>query len=356
MNAPDKLAVGRRAFIGGSDAAAIIQRSAWATPLDVYFEKRGETPLNTEGRNRELQDLLESGKEFEPIIVKRVERLYGIKIVKRSTPENPNRYVDPERAFLSAEVDFEWEVQQADIDRWDLPQDLLGTVQNGEAKSHFWFVMRGARAKYGEEGTEEIPIEYAAQAAHGQMVTGRRLTMVAVMEGKSQPLIYWYRRDEETIAGLRKMEVDFWNNNVLAGVPPEPLNYEDVENLFPRDRALGIEANEETFKLVCEMDVAKAQKAAAESRIEELKYEIGKFMIGADSFEYDSKKHGYRPTPNAKPGKHELVYGGTPLLTIGLQSQTRIDSDAVREKHPAVAIECGKNVRFFRFDKPRKPK
>ena len=38
----------RRSGIGGSDAAAILGVSPWRTALDVYSDKRGISPLNTE--------------------------------------------------------------------------------------------------------------------------------------------------------------------------------------------------------------------------------------------------------------------------------------------------------------------
>lgn len=94
---------------------------------------------------------------------------------------------------------------------------------------------------------------------------------------------------------------------------------------------------------------------SAEARVEDLKFEIGKFMLGEASIQWE-KVHGQmklRPTDAAPTGKHELIDGGWPVLSVGLQQQTRIDNDALRSKHPEIAIECSKQIKFFRFDQPR---
>src|SRR5262245_52267702 len=228
MNAPDQI-LDRATFLGGSDAAAIFGVSAWKTALAVYLQKRGEEVSDEADADPARKDALETGKEMEPVIINRLIRLYGVKVTKRSTPERPNRYRDQQYPFLAAEVDFEWEVTPGIAARFNLPKQLIGTIQNGEAKKVHQF----AGGTFGEAETDEVPIQYAAQALHGQGVTGKQLTLFAVQIGDSL-LVYSVYRDERLIAEMRKRMVAFWNDNVLAGVPPPPANLPDVYKLFER--------------------------------------------------------------------------------------------------------------------------
>ena len=337
----------RLGFLGGSDAAAILGVSPFDTPLDLYLLKLGR---KVKSFTPQQLRALKRGKREEPRIVDDLVEDYGIEVVKRSTEQEPNRYSDAEHPFLAAEIDFEWRVRREDVARFDLPEELIGTVQNGEVKTVHPF----ASAKFGAAESDEVPIEYAAQAMHGLMVTGRDLCMFAVRDGFDLTL-YWIPRDDETIAGMRAREVAFWHENVLAGVPPDPHTLEDVQQLFQTAPASRTEATEEIAGLLRELDLVKQQRAAADDREVEIKYEIGRFMLGEQAL---ALKNGGKIEPTAElvAGKHLLTRSGTTLLTVALQTQTRIDSDAIREKHPEIAAACTKSVSFIRFDKPRKAK
>jgi predicted phage-related endonuclease len=354
MNAPEKLPVDRRTFLGGSDAAAIVGVSPWKTALEVYLQKRGERDDDDRENDPALQELFEMGKEEEPVIINRLIRRYGVKVTKRSTPEAPNRYVDPEHPFLAAEVDFEWEVTPEIAAAFELPAELIGTIQNGEAKRVHFF----QSAQFGDAETEDVPIQYAAQAAHGLSITNRQLCMFAVKCGDDLT-VYWIKRDEEIIQPLRQKMVGFWHNHVLAGVPPAPVNLPDVLKLFKRVEApIVVEADESLYALYCELEKAKDAQKAAEGRIEDLKFDLGKAMLGADAIAREQKKNGTfhppKPTAAATEQRHTLKYQGAPVMTIVLEKQNRLDTDAVRKKHPEVAAECSKELKFFKFREPTK--
>src|SRR5690606_30850851 len=147
------------------------------------------------------------GKLLEPVALQMAIEDYGLKVTKRSSEEKPNRYTDPEHDFLRAEVDFEFEVtpELADHVADHMPtladhvRALVGTVQNGEVRS----VHAYTDAKFGGEGPEDTPIEYAAQAVHGLMVPGRQLTLFVVVVGADNLSLYFVRRDEDPIRGMR---------------------------------------------------------------------------------------------------------------------------------------------------------
>lgn len=348
MNAPTEAITDRRLFIGGSDAAAILGVSPWTTPLDLFLVKTGQ---REEFADAAREKLFKRGKRLEPIVIDMLIEEYGIKVTKRSLPEKPNRYQDPEVEYLAAEIDFEFEVTTDLAARFDLDPVLIGTIQNGEVKTVHPF----ASAKFGEAETDEIPIEYAAQAVHGQMVTGRQLTLFGVLVGADNLSVYFMRRDDETIAGMREKEVAFWQNHVLKGVPPSPVNLPDVLELFGRTVASRVEATPEVLALVDKLAAARDTARAAEEAQDECKFQIGRFMLGETGITLDDKGR-IVPGADVKPGNHELLASGAPVLVIAKRQQSRVDGDALKEKYPEIALECQKRIEFFAFTKPRKAK
>lgn len=351
--APAALQVDRKRFLGGSDAAAVLKVSPWATPLDVFLEKTGQSVREVDPAREKL---FKRGKRLEPIVIDMLIDEYQIKVTKRSTPAEPNRYQDPEHDFLAVEIDYEWEVQQADIDRWGLDQALLGTIQNGEVKTVHPF----ASGKFGEADTDEIPVEYAAQGMAGLMVAGRKVCLFAVMVGADNLNCYPLKRDDETIAAMRRVLVGFWKNNVLAKIAPDPINLPDVTKLLMRTPAVQVEASAECIGWLGEFEAAKAQERAAKEAIEEYKFLIGKFVLGEAAIVRPvgprGGKYPVEPTAAAKDIKHELTIDTEPALVINLQQQSRLDTDMVRKEHPEVAAACSYDLKFFKFDKPRKRK
>lgn len=307
----------RSGFLGSSDMAAIMQVSPWSTPLDIYFEKTGGEKTADDPAKAKI---FRRGKRLEPVIVSMLEEERGLQIIDRN-----RRYVDPEHEFLSCEIDAE-----ALID---------GEHVNIECKTAHHFT----QWKYGEEDTDEIPVEYAAQAMYSLMITGRSRCIFGVLFGMDNLVTYMIERDEETIAAMRKTAVAFWNDHVLARVPPEPVNIDDTLRLFRKDQGSIIPATPEVLSLVREFRKAKDTVSLAEDMAEQFKYQITVAMLG---MEFMAKKD--------KPGRHTLVDGGRELLTVSLQEQERIDTEALRKRYPGEAKECSRTTSFFSVRLSRK--
>ena len=336
----------RSKFLGGSDVAAILGVSPWTTPLKLFLEKTGQAAPEATDAARERA--FKRGKRAEPHGIDMLIDDYGIKVTRRSTPSAPNRYIDPEINYLAAEIDFEFEITPELAARFDLDAGLIGTIQNGEIKSVHPF----ASAKFGEAETDEIPVEYAAQAMHGLMVTNRQLTMFGVLTGWDDLSVYWIKRDDETIAGMRRQEIGFWENHVLARIPPAPVNLPDVLNLFGRTVASRIEATEEILGAVQKLIEARDTAKVSEDAQIEYKFQIGRYMLGEAGI---TLANGGKLVPGAdvKPGEHQLLFKGAPVLVVQKQSQRRLDGDALKAKYPEAALECQKTIELFKFAKPK---
>lgn len=365
MNAPEKI-VDRSQFLGGSDAAGVLGVSDYQTPLEVYLWKIGEPTQDMLDKlnDPETQRRFRRGKREEPHVINDLAEDYGVKIVKRSAPEAPNRYVDPEYPFLAAEIDFEFEVTPELValvaarhpEIAAAVRNLVGTVQNGEVKTHHVFM----QDFFGLDGSDEVPITYTAQATHGLMVTGRQLCMFGVRATMDDLRVYWILRDEENISVMRPRLVSFWRNNVLARVPPEVKNLPDVERLLRRTPAKTIEATPEVSELIAKMEELRAEERSAHEGVEDMKFQIGKAVLGAESLNRPVGPRGglgsIQPTSAAPVDPHVVMVGGEPRLQISFLVRTGIDSEKVRTEYPEVAAACASASPYLKFGRPPKPK
>ena len=233
----------RRTYIGGSDTAAILGVSPWKSAFQLYQEKIGEfqeevTPAK--------QKIFNRGKRWEPIVIEMLvdeleDRGHDVKIVTRN-----QRYIDPDFQFLAAEIDLEL--------------ILDGHHINGEMKTVHPFSAKD----WGEQETDEIPIYYTAQVAHGQMVTGRDKTIVAALIGADDLRVHVVNRDEELINIIRGKEIEFWER-IQRRESPEPVDPEDIKRLYQIDSGAVIEADEELLELCIQASRKKFELKAAET-------------------------------------------------------------------------------------------
>jgi len=298
MNAvTEQIKLDRSKFIGGSDAAAILGVSPWATPVELWMQKTGKAAPEPVDPVRER--IFARGKKLEPVILDMVmdklrERGHDVQLIATN-----ERYTDPEHSFMSCEIDFE--------------MMLDGEHINGDCKSVIGF----ARKKWGEEDTEDVPIEYAAQFMHGLMITGRRRCLVAALIGLDDVAIYWVNRDDETIAAMREKEVAFWNDHVQGDTPPDTFTFDDVKALFPGDNGLSIDATPELAIKVKELAGVKAQIQDLEEAEEVLKHDIADFINPFAILKFDGKE----------------------IASWKAQSAARFDVKAFQEAEPELAAK-----------------
>lgn len=330
----------RKTFIGGSDAAAILGLSRWSTPLNLYYQKRGDPDPTPPLPDPQREKLFFRGKLMEPVVIKMLEREYPIKIVRRSTEEAPIYHVDAEYPFMAAQIDFEWEVTPEIIEALPGFKGLeLGSIQNGEVKTVHPF----AAGEWGGAESDEIPIEYATQGLYGLGVTGRQATLFVLLVGSDNLVPYHILRDEPIIQKMRARIADFWNKHVAPGVPPPPVVLSDVYRLLKRRMDTKVQATAETMALVQELVKEKLQLKLSEEHIEDLQFRIGVAILGATTME--SKQ---------LPVRHLLMFGEKELLSISQGSRRSVSPDLLEAKYPDVAKEIVKTSQYLYFKMPRK--
>lgn len=326
----------RKTYLGSSDIAAIMGLSPWATPLDVYLHKIGEHP---DPITPEKEKLFRRGKRLEPIVLEMLADEYPIQITRRSLPNSPNRYIDTDVPYFAAEIDFEFMITDALAAAFPQLLPFVGTEQNGEIKTVHPF----AAKKWGEAETDEVPIEYAAQTMFGLGVRRRDVCLVVALFGADNLQVYCVERDDETISGIYRKGIDFWTNHVLARVPPDPINWDDMMRLFARINGRPVELDDATARLLANYRDAAQREKAWKDRREELRFQIADYIRrqwGADSVE--------EMTDNAR-----LLIGGEQVASWNKQSATRIDAEVLRAEEPDIAAKYSKTswTRVLRLKK-----
>lgn len=283
----------RRHFLGGTDAPAVMGLTDWASQYEVWAEKaKGVRRPVSEAQKR----MFARGKRLEPVIremtiQKLVDEGHEVKLLGVN-----RRYSDPAYPFLACEIDFELEVDGEEV--------------NTDAKSVSGF----ARKKWGEVGTDEIPIEYAAQFMHGLgIVPGRRKrTLVAALRSFDDVDLYWLHRDDDTIAGMRQQLVAFWQNHVLPKVPPDPTKFADLRGLYPKAQPIAIEATQVQVDQVARLRAIASEIQALEREKEDIRFEIARYM-----------------------GKHALLkQGGRDLMTWDTETRKSFQEALFKKQKP----------------------
>jgi len=319
------LTINRRTWLGGSDAAAVMGLSPWATPVELWMQKTGRRPpeVPTVARQR----MFTRGHKLEPFIREMViEKLQDSGVTVELLACN-QRYCDPEHGWMSAEIDFELRLT-GEVLIGDRSFHLDGEHVTADAKSVSGF----ARKKWGVENTEDVPIEYAAQFMFGLMLTGHRLCLVAALRSFDDVDIYWVVRDDETIAAMRPKLVSFWVDHVLADVPPDPMVFDDIKALFPIDNGDPIDADDATMATLARLrDVKRQIKDLADIETQ-LEFQIADFI----------RPHSL------------LLHKGRQVASWKAQQAARLNGDALRVAHPAIAAEftTTSTTRVLRLAKP----
>lgn len=295
----------RRRGIGGSDISAILGLNKYKSPLGVYLDKVGETPLDDiAGEAAYWGNVLEDvvAKEFMQRTDEKVRR-------------DNRMLVHPEHDFLIANLD----------------RVIVGKKELLECKTSSAYRLQ-------EWEADQVPLEYLFQVMHYLAVTGYEAAHIAVLVGGQKFIHKRIERDEELISEIIAVASDFWNNNVLAKTPP-PLDGTNasanlLKQLFPNSMAdtmtrLPDEAADliKQYHAAAELEAkAKLEKGEAENKLKGL---IGEAEVGLTSgylVEWKSTKP--RETFDAKalklehPEIHEkFVKQGKPTRRFAIKEE-----------------------------------
>ena len=243
----------RRKGLGGSDAAAILGMNPYKSPLAVYCEKLGLAP--------EIEDneAMRQGRDLEEYVARRFCEATGKKV------RRCNRILrHPEHPWMLANID----------------RDVVGEDAGLECKT---------TSQYNKTPFDqgEVPAVYYWQCVHYMAVTGAAKWYLAVLVHGKAFYKFEILRNEEHINYLTDAEWRFWQNSVLAELPPLPCGSEqdgDLVAMLPGEN--GPEDVVDLQDLEGDIDllqVLKRDADALETRIGAIKQRIAVTLSGADA-------------------------------------------------------------------------
>lgn len=296
----------RKQGVGGSDAAAAIGESRWTTAVTLFRRK-----LGLEDDPEETADM-KWGKLIEPVLLQVYADETGLDV---ATP--PGLFVHEKLPWM-----------RTTLDGIIVPTSTRRII---EAKN-----MRFGE-HWGEPGTDEIPVEYFAQAHHNMAVMEATVCDVVVLIGKSDFRIYTVEYDPEIREALIERERVFWEY-VQRRDPPPARSVEDMQKLFPESRGITV--------------IADDTDAAAYLKATELQQAIYELEVELD----EAKQHLMASMEDAEV----LEYMGQALCTWkSSKPREFFDIAGFRDAHPQQArkwTKPGKPSRMFLFKKPKKGK
>jgi putative phage-type endonuclease len=256
-NSRDEWLAVRRRGIGGSDVGAILGVSPWKTPLDVYFDKIGESDPGAVDDGPDTP--IYWGNVLEDLVAEEYAKRTGHKI----------RRVN--RTLIHPEIS----IAIANLDRLVVSHPAgPGALECKTA--------RAANDAWGDHGTDEVPDYYLAQVVHYLGVTGYKWADLAVLFLADREFrIYHIERDDDLIESILSTEQQWWRDHIEARVPPPPMSAEDMLRLWPRDNGKQVVASPDVEAACRELANLKAQLKESEKHKTELEESIKEHMADA---------------------------------------------------------------------------
>lgn len=228
----------RRKSIGGSDAAAIVGLSKWASPYSVWAEKTGRLP--------EVEDTeaMRLGRDLEEYVAARWREATGKRVRRRNAIIKNDLYT-----FAHANVD----------------RLVVGEDAGLECKTTSTLDVKKFNGV-------DFPEQYYAQCVHYMAVTGASRWYLAVLQFGKGFYTYEMERDENEIRALMEAEAAFWQF-VESDTAPEadgaPATTETIGAIYPQscDGCVDLLGRE---KLFTERKALKAQADEIARRIDEI--------------------------------------------------------------------------------------
>ncbi len=180
----------RRTGIAASDAAPIVHLSPWASPADVWVQKK-----YPEKCPEKKSKGIDWGNRLEDIIAQAYQEQTGQEVEKSPMLFNKNvpwMMCNPDRKLKKKEKGLECKTAHG---------------------LHAW--------EWGPAGTDRVPVHYLIQTTHCMMVTGYDAWDLAVLIGGSDFRIYHLYRNQELMRGLYAEEEEFYTRFIAGKEKPD---------------------------------------------------------------------------------------------------------------------------------------
>lgn len=285
--------------IGGSDASIILGLNKWKTPFELWLEKTGQIDVQ-----ESQAEAAYFGTLLEDLVAKEFELRTGKKVRR-----NNFMLQHPKYDFITANID----------------RKVVGEDALLECKTASAFLAK-------DWESDEVPAPYLVQVQHYLGVTGYEKAYIAVLIGGQKFIWKEIDRDDELIELIFQEEIEFWNNHVLANVPP-PLDGSSAAEQFLKERYQKTDPD----KVV---DLSYEYKEKLDDYFK-LKQDIKQLQEYAKQIENELKQ---------ELKDAEVGYVKDYEITWKPVTQHRVDSKLLKEKYPDVYNSVLKQTQYRRFN------
>lgn len=234
--------------IGASEIAAALGVHPHKDRITLWREKVGDLD-SFQGNDASVW-----GQDVEPAL-----RLWYARKCGKAIYVPPESLYHPDELWMRATPDG---IALGDFGTSDDPSTWDHLF---EAKNTNW---RQAH-RWGEPGTDEVPVEHLLQVQDNLAVTGLDWGMIAASIGGAAPALYPIQRDDELIAMLIEGGREFWRLVETRTPPPvEPTEAyaEFIAARHPFSRDAFVEADERAAAAAAELRQVRAAAAELERR------------------------------------------------------------------------------------------
>lgn len=223
----------RPVIFGASEAAAACNVSNYDTPLSLYLEKRGEYQREF---TPEQQERIDFGHAFETPVADYYDKVTGY-----CTERNLPLYLSPDHSFFAATPDAIANKKQKGNTLLPIDRSYWRCV---EVKTTNWRMIDSSgndESKFGDPGTDQVPVEYLMQAQQQMGVLGLSVCDIPVL-ADAKISIYTINRNDEIITQIISAEREL-EERIINGDPPEP-SYEHAGTLKLLQQMYGFDVGE----------------------------------------------------------------------------------------------------------------
>ena len=272
--------------LGASDAPAILSLSPWSTPLECYQSKLGA--------GKAFDPVLGYiGHASEPTIAGWVEQFSDL------------RGIELESGFMARSVEYPW--LHATFDR--VSYDPSGALTIFQFKTGHQYTA--------EKWAHGTPLDVQAQVQQEILIAGTTGEWVVCWIGGREFIMRWVERDDTFISDILVPRTkEFWEDHVLAHVPPEPSTLGEQALVWPTAPDSAVELSETAYEAFQRRNVLLSDIRAQQAEADELQKVLGSYVQTAET----------------------LTYDGRPVATYKTQrGRLTLDHKALAAEHPDIA-------------------
>lgn len=243
----------RKNGLGATDCAAVMGLSPYRTPYELWMIKTGRM---------EEEAILNDDRL-------RLRHAHEETIAREYAFRNDCKLKRVNQTLFHKRLPF----MLCNLDRV-----VIGQHKIVECKSSSGFM----RPTWGETGSDEAPMIYLLQVQHQMAVSGYDHADIAALIDIDDYRIYPTPRNDKIIAKIEDACERFWNENVLADVPPPPTTRGDLKLMYPLNNGNFIEATPEMIEYLDHLQAIKDDIKILEGNKAEHEKEIIQFIADND--------------------------------------------------------------------------